>query len=509
MATAAVVAGAAAPTVTWSQQAYDLPARPSNFVSVPEEEWDNLQQRLRDNEIRLQQLESLRLPPIDGGYPTGFSASRNANAGTESVDDRLKSIESDLKKAAEKEQKKRSEDALKPTFRMNGRLHVDYWAFPETSPGANAFETGSPDNSIDDRFLFRRARIEMRGTIPDNMIYKLDLEFGTPNNPQFKDAFIGWTELPVLGELLLGNQKRPYGLDHLNSSKNNVFLERPYIIEAFNQDARRFGLQAYGVSDNLAYNWRYGAFMGQDLQNLGIVTATPVDEDYQVEVAGRFANTIWYDEASDGRGYAHWAVSGSIASPDGDDPANSTGRFQTRPEARTTNRWLDTGAIPGARTYALGGLEGVLNFGPLQVVGEYQSVCVQRDTGGDPRFDGYYVYVSYFLTGEHTPWERERGTLGRVKPFENFFLVRTCDDCIDGGWGAWQVACRYSHADLSDEGVAGGVGDSVTLGLNWWWNAYSRMQFNYIYGNIEDRNPVAGFTSGDYHVIGTRFMVEW
>ena len=66
--------------------------------------------------------------------------------------------------------------------------------------------------------------------------------------------YIGWKELPLLNELLVGNQKRPYGLDHLNSSRYNVFLERPDIVEAFNQDARRFGACSYGYSDDLAYN---------------------------------------------------------------------------------------------------------------------------------------------------------------------------------------------------------------------------------------------------------------
>jgi phosphate-selective porin OprO/OprP len=130
----------------------------------------------------------------------------------------------------------------------------------------------------------------------------------------------------------------------------------------------------------------------------------------------------------------------------------------------------------------------------------------RRDlVGEDVAFDGVYVQASYFLTGEHMPWDRKRGTLARVKPFENFFMVRDCDHNVQRGLGAWQIAARYSHADLTDFDVIGGEGDSFTFGMNWYWNPYARMQFNYIYGDI-DREPT-GF--GNYNVFGVRFMVDF
>ena len=137
---------------------------------------------------------------------------------------------------------------------------------------------------------------------------------------------------------MLGNQKRPYGLDHLNSSRYNVFIERPFVIEAYNQDARRFGLCSYGVSDDEAYNWRFGTFLMKDISNAGSYLAVddPGLHHYQAEFAGRFANTIWYDEISDGRGYAHWAISGTVAFPDGTAGGGNEARFRTRPEARTS-----------------------------------------------------------------------------------------------------------------------------------------------------------------------------
>jgi len=88
--------------------------------------------------------------------------------------------------------------------------------------------------------------------------------------------------------------------------------------------------------------------------------------------------------------------------------------------------------------------------------------------------------------------------------------VRDCDGNRASGWGAWQVAARYSHGDFSDDNVSGGVGDSVILGMNWWWNSHARMQFNYINGNIKDRVAAgAPATAGHYNIFGTRFMVDF
>ena len=282
-----------------------------------------------------------------------------------------------------------------------------------------------------------------------------------------------------------------------------MFIERPFVIEAFNQDSRRIGISSRGYSDDLCYNWQYGVYHYELTQN----QSGFINDHYQPELAGRFAYTPWFDECSGGRGYMHFAVSGSVAYPDGLGGTNNAARYRTRPEARTQNRWLNTNRIAGTEDVLLVGLEGVFNAGPLQIVAEIQAMDVNRRAGfgNNVSLNGGYIYVSYFLTGEHIPWDRKRGVLGRVIPFENFWAVRDCDCHIQNGLGAWQIAARYSHADLTDENILGGVGDSLTLGLNWHWNPYARMQFNYIYGEI-DRGLIGG---GDYHIFGTRFMIDF
>jgi phosphate-selective porin OprO/OprP len=404
-------------------------------------------------------------------------------------------------------------------MKITGRVHVDSWNFPEDSAGVNEIETEDPAWSPQDRFGFRRLRFGVRGTLPANMEYRIEMEFAGGNQSEFRDAWLGWNELPLLQTLLVGNQKRPYGLDHLNSSRYNVFLERPFVIEAFNQDARRLGIASYGVSDNQRWNWRYGVYNQRLIQDEGVY----VSDGLQLELAGRLANTIWYDETSGGRGYAHWALSGTWADPDGTGTspprATNEARFRTRPEARTTARWIDTGIIDGTEDYVMLGAEGVVNVGRMQLVGEYQNLWLDRveGFGSQVHLHGGYFYVSYFLTGEHMPWSRKSGTLGRVKPFENFFLVDRCRHGVGRGLGAWQVAARYSYTDFNDANIWGGVGESFTLGLNWYWTPYARLQFNYIYGEIRDRDAdndestpqPLNLVSGDYGIIGLRAMVDF
>lgn len=425
----------------------------------------------------------------------------------EKLDNGLEDLDESLGKTDAKASNKSlvTSGSSKSTMKVSGRIHLDAWGFDtDDDPAINQFNGGDdPEN----RLGFRRLRFGVAGTVKDNMVYKIEMEFAGGNDVEYRDAYLGWTDLPFLQEVLLGNQKRPYGLDHLNSSRYNVFMERPFVIEAFNEDARRLGLQSYGVSDDLAYNWRYGVFNQRNTQDEG----NYVGDHLQLQIAGRLANTFWYDETSNGRGYGHLAISGSHA--DTSAGPNSEARFRTRPEARTAStRWYDTGLINGADYYDLLGLEGVLNLGSVQLVGEYQVNQVNRIGFEDVQFDGGYVYASYFLTGEHMPWDRTSGTLDRPIPFQNFWMVERMDGGRSTGWGAFQVAARYSQADFSDQDIFGGEGKAMTIALNWWWNANARMQFNYINGHetnskVGDRAgpPLAG----KYNIFGARFGIDF
>lgn len=400
---------------------------------------------------------------------------------------------------------------------VNGRIHIDHWGFPASSPGINIIENGDPKDPPESELQYRRLRFGVKGRVePMNMSYRLEIEFSGQDGSQFRDAWIGWDDLVFFQTVRFGNQKRPYGWDHLNSSNFMVFLERPFVVQGFNEDSRRFGLASYGVSEDSSFNWQYGFFYLPIVQDAGSI----VSNRLQGEFAGRVSNTWWYDEASNGRGYGHWGLSGTVAFPDGmapnDGQQNNAAQFRTRPEARSSNRWLDTGQIAGAGRYEILGIESVLNWGAFQFAGEFMNLWLQREKsyGANLYLHGGYFYLSYFLTGEHIPWDRELGVIGRVKPFENFFHVNTTDGGTARGLGAWQVAVRLSYADFTSADIFGGIGENATFALNWYWNSHSRLQFNYIVGQVDERLAAlstggAAIVSGGYQIVGVRCMIDF
>ncbi|MCP4175316.1 MAG: ATPase [Fuerstiella sp.] len=414
------------------------------------------------------------------------------------------------------ETKNKNDAAQKPTFKMNGRIHADFWDFIQDDGGIGFLE--NPIGSLpaarvgtgpEDRYAFRRIRLEMKGDITETMLWRTQLDFAKPGIAEMKDVYIGFKNLPKNQQLLVGNQKRPLGLDHLNSSRYNVFLERPFVVETFNPDARRPGIAMYGYTDDERYHWRYGAYYLENIKSDGQY----LGDQRQMSGNFRLSSSPWYDDSSDGRGYFHWAFAGMFAKPHGNDMENNShsneGRFATRPEARSSRSWLDTGRIAGADWYEVLAVESIFNVGQMQIVGEYMHTFMQRDGFNDTQFNGGYVYLSYILTGEHIPYSRKTGTIGRLKPFENFFLMDRCGGGTCHGWGAFGIAARYSYLDVSDQDVLGGVGNSGSFAFNWYWTAYSKLQFNLIYGEIDDRSPAVGTTGGSYLMAGTRFAIEF
>lgn len=503
-----------------NSSAVPTPSAEPEWLMKPGSEpvWFNdLVLRLGDAERRLAEFESIS---ASGNQQVGYFEP-SANTETAQLLERIADLEKKWKTHESAIIGKTLGSKKKTTFKVGGRVHYDHWSFVNTSNGINSFEhpPSTPAAAIDGtdpeaRWGFRRVRLEFSGDIQETMFWRLQVDFADPETPALKDAFIGFKELPRNQTLRIGHQKRPIGLDAWNSSRFNIFTERPLVVEALNEDARRLGVTVYGHADDESFNWQYGIFQLEnspaDGENIG--------DAMQYSLNARVSGTPWYDETSGGRGYFHWGTAFMAANPDGDSTAATTsanqGRFRTRMSNRSSSRWLDTGRIAGAEWYETLAFETMLNVGAFQMSGEYMQTWLQRDsvtagTGPDLSFQGYYVQASYFLTGEHIPVKRSVGSINRIKPFENFFLVDKCCGERGRGWGAWQVAGRFGMLDISDNDIRGGVGRLATGAVNWYWTPYSRMQFNLLYGDISDHAAVAGFTGGNSLTAGIRFGADF
>jgi phosphate-selective porin OprO and OprP len=127
---------------------------------------------------------------------------------------------------------------------------------------------------------------------------------------------------------------------------------------------------------------------------------------------------------------------------------------------------------------------------------------------GDLTFNGGYVSLSYFLTGENRIYDRRLGREGSTyiaRPFSPFFSVRAEDGRWIWGPGAWEVAVRYSHLDLNNGPIQGGVLDGMTVGLNWYLNTNLKVQFQYLHNNRYDLK--AGQIPGNVDGFGIRTQI--
>ncbi|MGQ0656962.1 MAG: OprO/OprP family phosphate-selective porin [Chromatiales bacterium] len=332
----------------------------------------------------------------------------------------------------------------------------------------------------------RRVRLTVNGTVFKDWDYKAEADFagatqgGSTNNVTVTDAFLRYNGLQPLS-FTAGNFKVPFGLEAVSSGKYTTFMERGLPFAFLN--LRLLG----GMASTNGDNWSAAVGLFGDS-----VTAQGNDDEGK-GVAGR---VTWAPFARKDRVLhvglgGQWREPGQVATG----TKRKTLRFRSRPESniindaleessaitagnkkfgRSSGRLVDTGSIDGdVDHHTLFGGELALVFGPLSLQGEYIRADVSRETGGDLAFDGYYVYGSWFLTGESRNYKADKGVFDILYPNEPFNLR-------GGGPGAWELGLRFSSIDLSDENIDGGEEQNVTAGLNWYPNAFVRLMANYV-----------------------------
>jgi phosphate-selective porin OprO/OprP len=137
-------------------------------------------------------------------------------------------------------------------------------------------------------------------------------------------------------------------------------------------------------------------------------------------------------------------------------------------------------------------IEGAAVIGPWSVQSEVVTGRVRSAPHSDPQFWAFYMYGSYFLTGESRPYRLQTGLFDRLVP---------AHPIAAGGRGAWEVALRYSEADLDDGDIRGGRLADITAGLNWYPTAATRWLLNAV------RSRRAGYDA--FWGLATRLQVAF
>ncbi|HEY2410790.1 MAG TPA: porin [Pirellulaceae bacterium] len=401
---------------------------------------------------------------------------------TEAVPDieaRLKSVESQLGRVLDRDEGriKAPVAAPKPSFQPGGQMQVDSIYIGQNTPNRDSVGPAS------DVFDFRRARLTGRGEILDVVEYSVGFDFAQSGRPTFLDNWIAVKELPILGNVRAGHFFEPFSLERYSSNRYGTFMERS-LADAF-APARNLGIMAHDTwGENEDGTWAVGWFRANS-NNFG-------DDFSSVDGNALTTRMTWlpyYDQDRGGRSFIHVGAAYSFRAED-----QRQIQFESFPEARQGTPgtpgippFVDTGIIAANNDQRLG-LELAVVHGPLYVQSEY--MCSRVDQIGGPSlfFQGAYGFVSYFLTGENRTYSKRQGTIDRVYPNTNFFRVRT-NDGIETGWGAWEVAARWSYIDLNNQNIQGGRLNDATLTLNWHLNPYFRIRWEYIYAML-NRAPI-------------------
>ena len=320
---------------------------------------------------------------------------------------------------------------------LTGRLNLDAAIYSE---GDNALANGAE---------VRRARLGFKARIARNWSAELEADF-SDNEAEVKDAWLAYDGLES-AEIKIGHHKAPMSLEELTSSKYIPFIERA-MINTF-APGRRLGISYTAWGD------RWQAAAGLFGSEAGDVDETGEDED--LGVAGRFVFTPVRQEGT----VVHFGVSTSIREPDAG--SNDRVRFRTRPETHVNRaRFLNTGRIPDVDQYSVVGLEAAIQSGRFFFQSEWMEEQVDRTSGVNPSFDGWYAFVSWFATDDHRPYRAQSGEFGKLTP--------------SAKRGAVELLLRFSHLDLNDlaAGIEGGSSDIVTLGMNYYLTERIRLMLN-------------------------------
>ena len=364
-------------------------------------------------------------------------------------------VKGDVKISMKPSPKIESSDG-KYSFQPLGRIHLDAAVFDDDM------------NDHPDGATFRRMRLGFKGTVDEDVQYKAELDFGNKSGTQsvsFKDVYLAYTGFEH-ANIKFGNFKPSYGLEELTSSNYLTFVERSLPTGSF-ATGEIIGAQVYDGGDN--YSWA----LGFHNDSSSIKSA----DDEAKSVAGR---VTYAPLAEDGK-VLHLGLSQVYRVPDS---AADSVAFDTKAEnSIQTLESAETGTITGVDSIYLTGLEAAGVYGSLSLQGEYFHNSIDRETASDLDVNGWYAQASYLVTGESRPYSAKSGTFGRVKPNNPFSLK-------NGGYGALELAARYSNIDLNDgTALQGGEVDNITLGANWYLNANTRLMANYIMVDTDGVTP--------------------
>lgn len=454
-----------------------------------------------------------------------------------SLQDRIARLESDRKVASAP---KPAAKSPYPTVKITGFTQLD-----------SAIYSQSPENrrtvgDAQDGTGFRRARLAVKGDVAESTSYQLELDFATAGRPSFFDCYVEQREIPELGAVKIGQFCQPFSVDSFTGFRNLTFLERSLPFLAL-VPFRRVGVQSSDMSDDEMTAWAGSIYRSGGFNNAPLGDdrfATDFGDIGGYAFSGRITHLMMYEEGDRflwhiGGGYNYSVLGANDAFGSGTNGNAGSARpfyqARTSPEfgslgypefgnsfgsaVNNTPSFVDTGRYE-ADDFHLYGLETVYQNGPLGITAEYMATTV-NSVVGPVFYHGAYGQIAYRLTGEHRAYDKQMGALGKLVPKRDFIPLNK--ECV-AGWGAWEIAARWSIIDLRNPNkldghyynaatntftgtskAGNGILQDTTIGITWFLNTHTKIQGNWIHAMLD--NSARGWSQADLFV--SRVQVDF
>lgn len=330
-------------------------------------------------------------------------------------------------------------------------LHFDVYQYDQDISRADGLALTPAQltaNTLTNNGQFRRGEMIFRGKTPTaewQIGYDTVGSRGSGRNGRWLD--VSWRgRINADWSYRLGQFKQPNSLEELTSTKNNEFISKAMVTNAYGL-SRRIGAEIQYATPSITatgtwftreinVNQRVGDGFGTRL------TWAPI-QDAQAGEALHFGLSVVQFDAENNR-YS----------------------FSSRPQADITNVNTVTATLTDADQTRIVGVEGMYYRGPFKVMGEYFRGNTDRiGTAPDYRTDGWYVSTLYTLSDDRFGY---RGGI---------YTTATPTDPVKG---LWQLAARYDRLDGNDGAVLGGAQSAFTVGANWYIRSNFRLSLNYV-----------------------------
>ncbi|WP_168194006.1 OprO/OprP family phosphate-selective porin [Pontibacter sp. SGAir0037] len=356
-------------------------------------------------------------------------------------------------------------------IRVGGRVHYDM-AFLRQASALDTVEGGA-GSSVE----VRRARLAFSGAINNRFEYEFEFTFG--ETVSYADLYVAFLRVPVVDRVTIGHFREPFGMEEQINSNYIVFMERSLT-------------SALGISRNTGIMLQKKLLRDKLHIYTGIYRITDelaedLEGDGNHSLSTRFAYNPLYDSTANRALHIGLALNTRT-------PNDNEYEIKSYNETNTGARYIRTGMLEHVKNVRQIGGELGYSEGNLCLQGEYVHAFARLSEIEDElteqynrEFNAYYLMASYFLKRGSRKYNVNSNEFSSVSLDEHERLK-----------GAWELGLRYSrinllHTDRQFSSLA-----DVTLGLNWYFNASTRMMMNYVYSRI----------NGNYTANSLQFRVQ-